>query len=178
MNANERSANQRWVRRIEYALLACGLILLTFWGAARLQSTLSSRAARRFGAYDTATSIPASADSTGREKESTPALGVDFSLWDEKRIQAYKTSLAKDSDTPLAMLTITRNQPRSTGFRRDRQPDTQSRRRSDIRHGTTGRTREHGACRAPGRVLSCAQERECRRHGGTKEQEWNCLLRR
>lgn len=107
MNANERSANQRWVRRIEYALLACGLILLTFWGAARLQSTLSSRAAlRRFGAYDTATSIPASADSTGREKESTPALGFDFSLWDEKRIQAYNTSLAKDSDTPLAMLTI------------------------------------------------------------------------
>ena len=74
MNGKEQSATRRWVRRIEYALLACGLILLAFWGAARLQSILSSRAAlRRFGAHDTATS-PASADSIGGRRKASRLL--------------------------------------------------------------------------------------------------------
>jgi hypothetical protein len=80
-------------------------MLLAFLGAALVQNILSSRAAlRRFGAIDAATS--ASADSIGGEGGRSPSLGVNFSLWDEKRIQAHSTSLTKDFDTPLAVLRI------------------------------------------------------------------------
>ena len=70
MSGEEQNAPRRWVRRIEYALLECGLILLAFWGAARLQSILSSRAAlRRFEARDTATSASADSDASGERKD-------------------------------------------------------------------------------------------------------------
>jgi sortase A len=35
-----------------------------------------------------------------------PSLGVDFSLWDERRIQAYNESLRKDFGVTLAVLKI------------------------------------------------------------------------
>lgn len=106
MSERKKNANQTWARRIEYALLACGLMLLAFWGAARVQSILSSRAAlRRFGSLDSTPST--SASPAGAEKGSGPSLGVDFSLWDENRVQAYRESLAQDfASTPLAVLRI------------------------------------------------------------------------
>jgi len=95
MSGEEQNVTRNWTRRIEYALLACGLMLLAFWGAARLQSILSSRAAlRRFGSHDTATSP--SGNPTGGEQGSGPSLGVDFSRWDESRVQAYRESLTND----------------------------------------------------------------------------------
>jgi hypothetical protein len=125
MSGKEQNATRRWARRIEYAFLACGLMLLTFLGAALVQNILSSRAAlRRFGALDAATS--ASADSIGGEGGRSPSLGVDFSLWDEKRIQTYSTSLTKDFDTPLAVLRISKM--RDTSLRRRGQQDGQANR--------------------------------------------------
>lgn len=105
MNGNEKSANQSWVRRIEVALLVCGVMLLTFWGAARVQSIVSTRAALRSFAT-LGSSASTAADPVSGRMGNGPLPGVDFSLWEAKRAQAYSTTSAKDLDVPLAVLKI------------------------------------------------------------------------
>jgi sortase A len=86
-------------RRIELILLSIGLTLLTVWGAARIDMGISSRAGiRRFEAEEVhAQDINPTSALAGR---------VDFALWSEKRIAAYKASLAENGEAPLAILVI------------------------------------------------------------------------
>jgi sortase A len=89
---------------IERALLVSGFGLLIAYGAARLESHLSSRAAlKRFATIDPSST---SANHAGAEDIGLP--GVDFSLWDEHRVRAHKKSFRKVSNTPLALLRISK----------------------------------------------------------------------
>jgi sortase A len=90
-------------RRIEFLMLATGLTLLAVWGGAWTYRTVSSRAAvKRFEA-DQAQSLRVNSATVN-----DPASGsqVDFSLWSAKRVEAYKDSLVKKGDRPLAILRI------------------------------------------------------------------------
>ena len=90
MSGEEQNVTRRCARRIEYALLACGLMLLAFSGVTRLQGFLSSRAAIR--RLETSTPPPTSTPGNplGAQKGSGLSLGVDFSRWGENRVQAYR----------------------------------------------------------------------------------------
>lgn len=90
-------------RRIEFLMLATGLTLLAVWGGAWTYRIVSSRAAvKRFEA-DQAQSLRVNSATVN-----DPASGsqVDFSLWSAKRLEAYKDSLVKKGDRPLAVLRI------------------------------------------------------------------------
>ncbi len=93
---------------IERALLAVGIVLLAVYGAARLESVLSSRAAlNRFKALESPASLasPPKLASPEVETEFGPSE-VDFGLWDERRVQAYKASLSQPSGALLGVLQI------------------------------------------------------------------------
>ena len=91
------------IRRAERIILAIGLALLAIWAGARFHRSVAAKAAiKQFEveeAANAAEAAPASSD---------PALGsnVDFRLWSVKRVVAYKESLAKKTDAPLAILRI------------------------------------------------------------------------
>jgi sortase A len=90
-------------RRIEFLMLATGLTLLAVWGGAWTYRTVSSRAAvKRFEADQ------AQSSGVNSATVNDPASGsqVDFSLWSAKRVEAYKDSLVKKGDRPLAVLRI------------------------------------------------------------------------
>jgi sortase A len=90
-----------WTERV---LLASGLALLGLYGAARLESFISSRTAlSRFAA-----TAPLSTSTSDEVPESTGPSRIDFSRWDEHRIQAYKESLNGQSGVPLAVLHISK----------------------------------------------------------------------
>jgi sortase A len=88
--------------RIEKVLLLLGLLLLSCYVAARIHSKLSSRAElRRFWQVRGTQPLP------GISPVSVPAgASPDFRLWSEKRIAAYKLSLASAAPLPLAVLRI------------------------------------------------------------------------
>jgi sortase A len=86
-------------RRIESILLVIGLTLLAVWGGAWIHRVVSSRAGiLRFEAAEVHAQDINSALAPGER--------VDFSLWSEKRVAAYKDSLARKSDAPIAILLI------------------------------------------------------------------------
>jgi sortase A len=90
-------------RTIERVLLATGLTLLSVWFAAQFHRTISARTAiAEFEAENT------SDPSDGASVPVDPVLGaaVDLHLWSAKRISAYKDSIAKKADAPLAILRI------------------------------------------------------------------------
>ena len=100
---DRRSVSAKWRVIAERLLLALGIALLALYVGARIQGTVLSRAAVQ--------SFEAS------EKQSSPAqepavvqgsFHVDFSLWSEQRIEAYKQSLAHHFDQPLALLRVPR----------------------------------------------------------------------
>jgi sortase A len=100
-----RTKHGRNIRmRVERVLLISGLALMAVYGAARLESFLSSRAnLQRFG---TIAPTPASAD---REvTEDVDSSGVDFSLWDRQRAQAYEEIINKQAGAPLGVLHISK----------------------------------------------------------------------
>jgi sortase A len=91
------------VRRPEQIILVIGLALLAIWASARLHRSVASKAAiAQFEAAE------AAASTEGAPPRLDPALGsnVDFRLWSVKRVAAYKDSLAKKTDAPLAILRI------------------------------------------------------------------------
>ena len=91
------------IRRAEQIILVIGLALLAMWAAARLHRSVASKAAiTQFEAEEVANAAE------GAPPSSDPALGsnVDFRLWSVKRVVAYKESLAKKTDAPLAILRI------------------------------------------------------------------------
>jgi sortase A len=112
-NAPERGRNiWIWTERL---LLASGAVLIAVYGVVQIDSFLSSRAElRKFAASEStvATSLddaqirtlPHAADSAS-EMESPE---VDIRLWDQRRVQAYRDSLAAQSDAPLGILRISK----------------------------------------------------------------------
>jgi sortase A len=91
------------IRKGERLLLAIGLMLLAFWALARVHGSVASRAAiERFRADAVASPGNSAAIWSG----SIPDSGVDFTLWNPKRVKAYKDSLTAKTDLPLAILLI------------------------------------------------------------------------
>jgi sortase A len=90
-------------RVIEQLLLAAGVVLVTICAAALLHRTISSRFA--LWQFDRA-QVAAQHESPSTPSQSKTVEGVDFSLWAEKRIQAYRDSLVSKTDPPLAVLEI------------------------------------------------------------------------
>jgi len=91
------------LRKGERLLLAVGLLLLAFWVLARVHGIVASRAAiegfRGDAVASPGTIVPARAGSV-------PDSKVDFTLWNPKRVVAYKASLSAKTDLPLAVLRI------------------------------------------------------------------------
>jgi sortase A len=105
MSETKENANQKYTRRAEYASLTLGMALLTFWGAARLESIINSRAALgKFDAFESRASV--SADSTHEQGGASRALETILSSWDGKKVQAQIESRSERTDVPLAVLRI------------------------------------------------------------------------
>jgi sortase A len=101
-----------WTERL---LLCSGVVLVAVYAAVRIDSFLSSRAElRKFAALESTVvtsqdnreerTLPHGADSPS-EMESPE---VDFRLWDQRRVQAYRDSLAAQSGAPLGILRISK----------------------------------------------------------------------
>jgi len=89
---------------IERALLLSGLALLAVYGSARFDSFFSSRSAlNRFAAI-----TPLSASASDEVGGDIDPSRVDFGLWDEHRVQAYRGSFNGKSSAPLAVLHISK----------------------------------------------------------------------
>jgi sortase A len=86
----------------ERCLLVAGGILLAIWFTAFLDGKISSRFALLSFANAQAATVP----KNDASKSNDLVGNVDFSLWAEKRIQAYKDSLLIASSLPVAVLEI------------------------------------------------------------------------
>jgi len=91
------------INRVERILLAIGLSLLAVWVAARFHGRFGSQAAIRQFAAENPRAL---ADAVPSSLELTLDSPVDFRLWSGQRISAYKDSLTKKTDAPLAILRI------------------------------------------------------------------------
>jgi sortase A len=90
------------IRKAEQVMFVIGLALLAVYVVARFHSSVSSKAAiAEFEAEEAASA----ADGTSPLLDPLGS-NVDFRLWSVKRIAAYKDSLAKKKDAPLAILRI------------------------------------------------------------------------
>jgi sortase A len=100
-----------WIERF---LLVSGLALVGFYGAATMESWLTSRAALKHFAADEALAQPGAesdldnltSNVDSRSSEQLELPGVDFSLWGEQRFRAYRQNTGKHHGTPLAVLRI------------------------------------------------------------------------
>jgi sortase A len=89
-------------RVLERLLLAVGVVLMTICAAALLHRTVSSHLALwQFDRAQAAAQHPDSVTSQWKAEQ-----GIDFSLWGEKRVLAYRDSLVTKKDVPLAVLEI------------------------------------------------------------------------
>ena len=100
-------------RLCEQCLLVTGVVLLTIYVSALLHKTILSHIA--LWQFDETQRATAQKDPS-TPVQSKDEEGVDFTLWAEKRIQAYKGSLLSKTDPPLAVLEITRLQIRVPVF--------------------------------------------------------------
>lgn len=92
-------------RKGERIFLAIGLTLLALWAGARFHGSMASRGAiQRFQASAAAAS--GTGNSAPRRDGSVPDSAVDFTLWNPKRVVAYKESLSAKTDLPIAILRI------------------------------------------------------------------------
>jgi sortase A len=97
-----------WSERI---LLISGLALAAFYGTVRVEGWLAARAAvKQFAATEHAAEHDAesgwnpASDDARESSQQLELPDVDFSLWDEKRVRAYKQSTG--NGIPLALLRI------------------------------------------------------------------------
>jgi sortase A len=91
------------VRTLERILLLIGVTLLGTWSAAQLYRSARSRVAvERFESKASISSVEDAAPSFDPGLAST----LDFRLWSDKRIKAFRESLAGKTDLPLAILRI------------------------------------------------------------------------
>ncbi len=96
------SASTRVSRLIERLLLAIGCLLLLAYAGWQFGSFASSRVALwSFHARQ----LPGVVHAASAHE---PDQQVDFALWSNKRIAAYKRSLAMKLDSPLAVVTVPR----------------------------------------------------------------------
>jgi sortase A len=101
---NMANLHSNWgprVRRVERLLLGVGLTFLAIWAATQIHRVVASRSAiARFNANAHSSDSPASVID--------PIAGspVDFRLWSNNRVAAYKESLIQKTDLPLAILRI------------------------------------------------------------------------
>jgi sortase A len=102
---NDQGKTQRTVLlryfRIEPVLFMLGFGMLAFYLGGRIHAGLWSRASILSFEESRKGSSTGEARS-GRQDNS----GVDFNLWSDKRIEAYKQSLAQRFDPPLAVLRV------------------------------------------------------------------------
>jgi sortase A len=99
---------------VQCLFLVSGLVLVGIYVAARIESFVESRAAlKKFAALDARSDARGGgfeeAETSGDESSLSDKVDspeVDFSLWDERRVKAYKQSLGKQSGVPLAVLRI------------------------------------------------------------------------
>jgi sortase A len=106
-NAPKRGRNVWiWTERL---LLASGVLLVAVYAAVQIDSFLSSRTElRKFAALEStgATSQDDAEEQTLPSEMESP--DVDFRLWDQPRVQAYRDSLAAQSGAPLGVLRISK----------------------------------------------------------------------
>jgi sortase A len=86
----------------ERCLLVAGGMLLAIWLTAFLNGKISSQ----FALWSFANAQAAAVQKNDASNSSNSIGNVDFSLWAEKRIQAYKDSLLIASSLPVAVLEI------------------------------------------------------------------------
>jgi sortase A len=99
MVANPKT--KKSLRYLEAGLLAVGLTLLAIYGAIRIYSGASSEAAlREFASAGSVVENPAVPDGPPAKER------VDFSLWSDKRVAAYRESLGLKPERPPAVLSI------------------------------------------------------------------------
>ncbi len=90
------------MRRLERVLLIVGLILVAVYALAKFHSEISAYfALRRFEAERKEARLRTQESVKLRTGEK-----VDFSLWSDKRVQAYVESLATKDGTPSAVLRV------------------------------------------------------------------------
>jgi sortase A len=90
-------------RKGERIFFAIGLMLSAFWVLARVHGGMAARAAiERFRADE----VAGLGTSAKAPDGSVPDSAVDFTLWNPKRVAAYKGSLSAKTDLPLAILCI------------------------------------------------------------------------
>jgi len=93
------------IRKGERIFLVIGLTLLAIWAGARIYGSLASRAS--INLFRANTAAMSGTDNTARLKDGPLAEpAVDFTLWNPKRVVAYKESLSAKTDLPLAILRI------------------------------------------------------------------------
>ena len=86
-------------KQLEIVLLAAGLALLTEYSVERIRGAILSREALA--------AFHESVASNGKKEGKQEGVGpVDYSLWSQNRIAAYKSLLATKLDEPLAVLAI------------------------------------------------------------------------
>jgi sortase A len=93
------------IRKGERIFLAIGLTLLAIWAGARIYGSIASRAAINLFRANT-TAVSGTGNSARLKDGSLADSRVDFTLWNPKRIIAYKESLSSKTDLPLAILRI------------------------------------------------------------------------
>ena len=92
--------DKRFWRRAETLLLAGGIVMLFTYTTARLHREIASRHATQSFKDQLSRTSP-----TGRPNPGVSGQ-VDFSLWNPRRKQAYKDSLAAKTDSPVGILRI------------------------------------------------------------------------
>src|SRR6185436_14015420 len=94
--------DSRGLMILDRSLLAGGVILLGIYAAAQLDRSVSSRLALREFDLALAAAIEGPPDAQQLQDEE----GVDFRLWSEKRVRAYRESLPVLKRSPLAVIHI------------------------------------------------------------------------
>jgi len=103
LNRTESSRQERIPRCVEAALLTIGLTLLAVFLAFRIHGEVGSRVAVwQFARLAGQTS------EGGAVRAQARSQAVDFGLWSDKRVEAYKQSLAAKFGAPIALLTVER----------------------------------------------------------------------
>jgi len=93
------------IRKSERIFLVIGLTLVAIWAGARIYGSMASRAA--INLFQANTAPVQVTDTSARLNDGSLAdFAVDFTLWNPKRVIAYKESLSAKTDLPLAILRI------------------------------------------------------------------------
>jgi sortase A len=96
--------NAAKMRAVERVLLIVGVALLAFYVLARVQGSRASRKAMERFRDSAAVRSPDAGALISQPP--LPDSAVDFTLWNPKRIAAYKSSLSAKTDLPIAILRI------------------------------------------------------------------------